>query len=212
MPSSQSSQNSHHPRRTAAGPSHPSHALEWLWRDLADVPHPRVLDCGPVSQTTVDVLLRRQSKVHIADLISPLRREEARFWDRRGKTSVFRSQDFIDQFPPISPQSISAILGWHLLDLLPREAHPSLLDRWLSYLHPGGLLFFLLREPRLEKGAEMAWWLEDLKLLGSSSEGRGPFLYPAVTNREVERLAPPGSVKTFLTRSGWREVLVGKQE
>jgi hypothetical protein len=160
----------------------------------------------------VDVLLRRQAKVHVADLVTPLLREEAQFWDRRGKTSVFRSQDFLGQFPSISPHSVSAIFGWHLLDLLPREAHQSLLDRWLSYLQPGGLLFFLLREPRLEKGSEVAWWLEDLKFLGSVSAGRRPFLYPAMTNREVERLASAGSVKTFLTRSGWREVLVSRQE
>jgi hypothetical protein len=158
------------------------------------------------------VLLRRRAKVHVGDIITPLLREESRFWERQGKTSVFRSQELLDQFPSISPQSVSAILGWHVLDLLPREAHQSLLDRWLSYLHPGGLLFFLLREPRLEKGSEITWWLEDLKVLGSDSPGRGAFSHPAVTNREAERLAPAGSVKTFLTRSGWREVLVSKQE
>jgi hypothetical protein len=194
------------------GQSHSSHALEWLWRDLADVSHPRVLDCGPVSPITVDVLLRRRAKVHVGDLITPLLREEARFWERQGKTSVFRSQELLDQFPSISPQSVSAILGWHVLDLLPREAHQSLLDRWLSYLHPGGLLFFLLREPRLEKGSEITWWLEDLKVLGSDPAGRGAFSHPPLTNREVERLAPSGSVKIFLTRSGWREVLASKQE
>ena len=144
--------------------------------------------------------------------MTPLLREEARFWERQGKTRVFRTQDFLDQFPSISPQSVSAILGWHVLDLLPHEAHQSLLDRWLSYLHPGGLLFFLLREPRLERGSEVMWWLEDLKVLGSDPPGRGAFSHPAVTNREAERLASPGSVKIFLTRSGWREVLVSKQE
>ena len=177
-----------------------------------DVPHPRVLDCGPVSPITVDVLLRRHAKVHVGDIITPLLREESRFWERKGKTSVFRSQDFLDEFPLISAKSVSAILGWHVVDLLPREAHQSLLDRWLSYLHPGGLLFFLLREPRLERGSEVMWWLEDLKVLGSDPAGRGAFSHPPLTNREVERLAPSGSVKIFLTRSGWREVLASKQE
>jgi len=212
MPPSHSPRGLHPKNPTAVGQSHPSYALEWLWRDLADVPHPGVLDCGPVSQTTVDVLLRRRAKVHVADLVTPLLREESRFWERQGKTSVFRSQEFLDQFPSISPQSVSAILGWHVLDLLPREAHQSLLDRWLSYLHPGGLLFFLLREPRLEKGSEITWWLADLKVLGSHPSGRGAFSHPPLTNREVEGLAPPGSVKIFLTRSGWREVIVNKQE
>jgi hypothetical protein len=86
-----------------------------------------------------------------------------------------------------------------------------LVKRWFSSLRPGGLLFCLLREPRLEKGSEMMWWLETLTTLGASREGRRPFSYPALTNREMERLAPAGSVKTFLTRSGRREVLVVRQ-
>jgi hypothetical protein len=153
-------------------------------------------------------LLRRRAKIHVADLISPLFRDEARFWDRRPKVAVFRTGDFLSQLPPIPPESLTAIFGWHLLDLLPREAHQPLVERWLSYLAPGGLLLCLLREPRLEKGSEMVWWLESLTTLGSSREGVRRFPYAAVTNREMEHVAPAGSVKTFLTRSGRREVVV----
>jgi hypothetical protein len=198
------------PRQSAVGihQTHPSPALEWIWKFLSDVRHPQILDCGPVAQSTVDVLLRRRAKIHVADLITPLLHDEARYWDRRGKVAVFRTAEFLNQFPPVPPESLTVILGWHLLDLLPREAHQALVERWLSYLGPGGLLFCLLREPRLEKGSEMAWWLESLTTLGSGREGVRPFPYAAVTNREMERLAPAGSVKTFLTRSGRREVVV----
>lgn len=196
-------------RAPAAQPHH-SQALEWLWSGLTDVPLPGLLDCGPISQTTLDVLIRRQAKIHVADLITPLLDDEARFWEIQGKVRLFRSQELLDQFPAIPADSLSAIFGWHLLDLIPSPAHAALLDRWLSYLHPGGMLFFLLREPRLSQGSDRAWWLEDLKTLGTGAEGRRPFAFPAVTNREVERLVPAGSVKTFLTRSGWREVLVNK--
>jgi hypothetical protein len=182
-----------------------------MWRDLRDASHVEVMDCGPVVQLTVDVLLRRRAKVHVADLISPLLRDESQFWDRRGKIPVFRTEYFLRQFPPIAPGALHAIFGWHLLDLIPHEAHQDLVKRWFSSLRPGGLLFCLLREPRLEKGSEMMWWLETLTTLGASPEGRRPFSYPALTNREMERLAPAGSVKTFLTRSGRREVLVVKQ-
>jgi predicted neutral ceramidase superfamily lipid hydrolase len=41
----------------------------------------------------------------------------------------------------------------------------------------------------------------------SGADSHKPFPYPALTNREVERLFPGGNVKTFLTRSGRREVL-----
>lgn len=188
--------------------THQSPALEWIWKLLSDVRHPQVLDCGPVSQSTVDVLLRRRAKIHVADLTTVLLHAEGRFWERRGKVHVFRTAEFLDQFPPIAPASLTIILGWHLLDLLPHEARQPLVEKWFSLLAPGGVLFCLLREPRLEKGSEMAWWLESLSRLGSSREGFRPFAYPAVTNREMERLAPASGAKTFLTRSGRREIVI----
>ena len=204
------SQQLHTPRSTGSGsPSgHSSPALEWIWKYLSDLPTPRIMDCGPVSQATVDVLLRRGAKIHIADLVTPLLRDEAQFWDRRGKIAAFRTDVFLSQLLPIEPESLTAIFAWNLLDLLPHEAHAAVAAKWLSTLRPGGVLFCLLREPRLEKGAETTWWLESLTTLGSPREGTRAYSHPVVTNREVERLSPDASVKTFLTRSGRREVVV----
>ncbi len=196
--------------RASTQPVHSSPALEWMWRDLRDDQLPQVLDCGPVSPSTVDVLIKRHAKIHVADLITPLLHEESQFWDRRAKVHVFRVEYFLSRLPVIAPGSLSGILGWHVLDLIPREAHQKLLDLWLSYLQPGGMIFCLLREPKLEKGSEVMWWLEKLTELRSGPDGHRPFPYPAVTNREIERLASVGSVKIFLTRSGRREVLVHK--
>jgi hypothetical protein len=47
-------------------------------------------------------------------------------------------------------------------------------------------------------------------VLGSEVESKVPFPYPALTNREIERLVPGGSVKTFLTRFARREILAIK--
>jgi hypothetical protein len=197
--------------KSAQAGSHPANtspALEWLWKHLRDIPHPQILDCGPVWQATVDVLLRRKAKVHIADLVTPALSGDAAYWRRSGKVPVFDVAKFLEQFPTLPAESLSAIFGWHLLDLLPREALPELMNRWLSCLQPGGVLFCLLREPYLPAGAEMMWWLDNLTVLAAGREGRKPFPYPALSNREMERLAPQASVKTFLTRSGRREVLV----
>lgn len=187
-----------------------SRALEWMWAHLRDLRHPRVLDCGPVSQTTLDVLLRRGAKLYVTDLVTPARRGDPEFWNRSRKQPVFRLEEFLTQLPSIAPESLTVVLAWHLLDFLPREALPGVMERLCSYLQPGGAVFCLLREPLLSAGADTAWWLEQLLVLGSNREGRGRFPYPAVTNREVERLAAACVVKTFLTRSGRREVLVLK--
>ncbi|MFB3920510.1 MAG: hypothetical protein ACE145_02240 [Terriglobia bacterium] len=202
-------QSPKHPGQApAAVPASP--ALEWLWKYLRDIPHPEILDCGPVSPSSVDIYLRRGAKIHVADLITPSLNSLGNYWNRSAKVPVFETAKFLEQLPAFPAESLSTIFGWHLLDLLPREALPDLMERWLASLQPGGVLFCLLREPKLAAGAEMMWWLVNLNLLASDPEGRKPFPHPPVTNREMERLAPQCSVKTFLTRSGRREVLIVK--
>jgi hypothetical protein len=201
-----------HPKLTNAGaiPAVASPALEWLWRHLQDVRHPHALDCGPVNPASVNVLLRRGAKLYVADLISPARNKPAAFWDRSKKHPVFRVEKFLAQLPEIPPESLSAIYCWHLLDLLPRESLPTVAQRLCYFLHSGGVLFCLLHEPSLTSGADSMWWLENLTNLNRGGSGKEPYPYPALSNREVERLVPDTTVKTFLTRSGFREVLLMK--
>jgi hypothetical protein len=158
----------------------------------------------------VDVLLRRRAKLFIADLISPLQASESALWNRSGKTPAFRTEMFLTLFPAIAADSLAAVFSWHLLDLLPHAALQPVVARLWSCLSPGGVLLCLLREPYLPAGADAIWRMENLTTLSPEHEGTKPFPYPALTNREVERLVAPGSVKTFLTRSGRREVLAIK--
>jgi hypothetical protein len=155
----------------------------------------------------LDVFLRRGAKVYVADLLTPLLRDEPELWTQTGKTTVFRQDEFLNQLPLIPPESLSTIFCWQLFDLLPRDALPGLVERLWSYLKPGGMLFCLLREPYLPAGAETTWSFESLTALSSGPESRRRFPYPALTNREVERLVPSGNIKTFLTRGARREVL-----
>ena len=194
-------------RRTQSVSSVTSQGLQWLWQYLSHMRHPLILECGRVYQSTLDVLLLRGAKLYIADLVTPAQRNDSALWSRQGKIPVFLTEDFLAQLPPIPPESLAAICCWGLLDLLPREALPPLVERLHSYLQPGGVLFGILREPQLTEGAAARWWFESLTALGVANEKQTTFPYPAVTNREVERLFPGGNVKTFLTRSGRREIL-----
>jgi hypothetical protein len=181
-----------------------------LWQNLREVKHPHILDCGPAYQATLDVLLKRGAKVYIADLITLARQSDSRFIRRLGNRTVFLIDEFLEDLPPILPDSLSAIACWHLLDLLPRDALPGLVAKLWSYLRPGGVLFCLLREPYLATGAGTHWWFDSLMVLGSEVESKVPFPHPVLTNREVERLVPSGNVKTFLTRFSRREILAIK--
>ena len=190
--------------------SFPSFGLRWLWQYFDDLPQPRVLDCGPLHSATVRVLLTRCGKLYRCDLISALDRREPSLWDRSGKVPVFRTEALLTGIPEVPPASLSAIFCWHLLDLVPHDAIAEVALRFHGLLAPGGVLFCMLREPRLEKGADPDWRMEGLTDLVRVREGSRPFDYPALSIRELDRLMTTCSVKTFLTRSGWREVLALK--
>jgi hypothetical protein len=181
-----------------------------LWQQLRDVKHPHILDCGAVHPASINVLLKRGCKLYISDLIALAREADPKFMRRLGKTTVFLNDAFLENIPPSPPGSLSVIACWHLLDLLPREAIPGLLERYWTYLRTGGLLFCLLREPNLVNGAGTRWWFDSLMTLSSDAESKLPFPYPVLTNRDIERLVPGGNVKTFLTRSARREILAVK--
>jgi hypothetical protein len=190
-----------------AGASGASQGLEWLWRHFEDVRHPRVLDCGPVSQSTLEVLVGRGAKFYAADLITPALENDSRFWDHSKKCPLFLATDFLAQIPDIPPKSLSVVLSWNVLDFLPREGLPLVIDALFSLLQPLGVLFCILREPRIATGVECRWWLESLTTARSRVDSNRSFPHPPITNREVERLLAGASIKTFLTRSGRREVL-----
>jgi hypothetical protein len=143
-------------------------------------------------------------------LITLARESELKFVRRLGKKTEFLTDAFLENLPPIPAGSLSVVACWQLLDLLPREALPGLVSKLWSYLQTGGVLFFLLREPSLPNGAGTRWWLEGLLALRSDAESKLPFPYPALTNREIERLVPSDNIKTFLTRLARREILAIK--
>jgi hypothetical protein len=184
-----------------------SPALEWFWQFAEDLRNPRVLDCGPARQANVQALLRRGAKVYLADLVSPVLHDEPGLWDRKPKIPVFQPQALLDRVPRIPPASLSLIFAWQLLDLVAPAALAPVVEFLAALLEPKGALFCILREPYLREGVETLWRLDGLTALATEGDARRAFPYPAITNREMERLFASGSVKTFLTRTGRREIL-----
>ena len=186
-----------------------SQAFEWVWRFLQDVNKPHILDCGAVSAASVGVFAQRGAKVYVADLLAPLQHGDPVYWLREEKEVTFCLDEFLRRVPRIPGASLQLICCWHLLDLIPREHLPELLNFLLALLGNEGILHCFLREPNLKAGKDGRWWFEGLSTLGA--EGEGEFAYPALSNREVEKLTEGYSLKTFLTRSHRREVVVLKR-
>jgi hypothetical protein len=187
-----------------------SGSLDWLWARVQHNPNPHVLDCGPIQDPTVNVLVERGSRVYVGDMISLVRQGNGELWDRTGETPVFLTERLLSELPAISPGSLSVVFCWQLLDLLPREALPNVIRRMYLYLEPDGVLFFILREPYLRAGSDATFYLETLTKVAARNSGQRPFPYPPVSNREMERLIPAGIAKSVLTRSGLRVVLAVK--
>ena len=187
-----------------------SGSLDWLWARLQENPNPHVLDCGPIRSPTVAVLAERGCRLYVGDLLSLVWRAEGMLWDRTPEIPLFRTERLLSELPAIRPGSLSVALCWQLLDLLPCEARTEVVRRMLLYLKPGGVLFLILREPHLTKGADTVWCLETLTKLAARAVGEKPFPYPPLSNREMQQLIPAGSTKTVLTRTGLREVLAVK--
>lgn len=188
----------------------PSQGLSWLWQHLRDVRQPHILDCSAISPTTLSILLDRKAKLFVADLLPVCLDGEAKLWDRTQKVPVFKVSEFLSYFPDVPPRSLSAILAWNLLDLLPEAARPAVMDKLFSLLQPLGVLFSILREPNLKSGVARRWWLESQTQVHVEQDEKKPFPYPPISNREIEKLTPGGNVKIFLTRSGRREILAIK--
>jgi hypothetical protein len=197
---------------SSQSPALRSQALDWIWNYLQDVATPNVLDCGTVSSATVGVLMKRHAKVYVADLIAPLQRDDPAYWRQEGKQMLFCLDELLKQAPRVRPGSLSLVCCWHLLDLVPRDHVPDLVQLFLSLLGPGGIFFCFLREPNLALGKDGRWWLETLTTIGAEGEGVGAFAYAPLSNREIEKLTTGCSLKTFLTRSHRREVVVLKAE
>ena len=156
--------------------------------------------------------MRRRAKVYVADLIAPLQRDDPAFWQQSGKQTIFCLAELLKRIPDIPPASLRLVFCWHLLDLVPRDHLPDLVSFLLSLLEPGGIFFCFLRESNLALGKEGRWRLENLTTLGADREGVGQFPYAPLSNREVEKLTAGYSLKTFLTRSHRREVVVLRAE
>jgi hypothetical protein len=131
---------------------------EFLWL-ISDVPQGRVLDLGPVWQSTVSFFVDKGYRVSTEDLLRAwkefLGAEEenlrtARVGDDIGKLSAMALADkFLETALQYPAESFHGVLIWDLLDYFDPEVVPRLMGRLSSLLHPGGtaLALFHSRAP-----------------------------------------------------------------
>lgn len=143
---------------TGAAPNfkaRPSNGLkEFLWL-LSDIPRARVLDLGPVWQSTVHFFLEKGFRIATEDLLGTWREfvsaEEERIrtapasedgYVERISASALAAK-FLETALKYPDESVHGVLAWDLLDYFDPLVGSKLMDRLFKMLHPGGAVLAL---------------------------------------------------------------------
>jgi len=149
---------------TAASPSaniRISNGLkEFLWQ-LSDTPNCRVLDLGPVWQSTVAFFVDKGYRVTTEDVLRTWTDFQAAEEERRRTCSPEDESERISQtvfgekflagalqYPE---HRFHGVLAWDLLDYFDAEVVPLVMERIFSILHPGGALLALFHSRSAER-------------------------------------------------------------
>ncbi|HKV04919.1 MAG TPA: class I SAM-dependent methyltransferase [Candidatus Acidoferrales bacterium] len=133
---------------------------EFLWL-INDIPHGRVLDLGPVWQSTVSFFVEQGFRVSTEDILRTwkdflLAEEEQLRMAPIGQESEKASQEmlaakFLEGALRYPQESFHGVLAWDLFDYLDPEVVPSLMDRLSAILHPGGAVLALFHSRPTER-------------------------------------------------------------
>jgi hypothetical protein len=133
---------------------------EFLWL-ISDVPHGRILDLGPVWQSTVAFFVDRGYRVSTEDLLRTwkefLSAEEEGFRKTPVGAAVERispaalADKFLESALQYPERSFHGVLTWDLLDYFDPEVTPRLMGRLSQLIHPGGAMLAMFHSRAVER-------------------------------------------------------------
>jgi cyclopropane fatty-acyl-phospholipid synthase-like methyltransferase len=131
-----------------------------LWL-ISDVPHGRVLDLGPVWQSTVSFFVDKGYRVTTEDLLRTwkdfLSAEEEGFraspvgGDSQRISPSVLADKFLENALQYPERSFHGVLAWDLLDYFDPEVAPRLMARLSQVLHPGGAMLAMFHSRATER-------------------------------------------------------------
>ncbi len=188
---------------------------EFLWL-LSDVPRCRVLDLGPVWQSTVSFFVDKGYRVSTEDVLRTWRDFVTAEEDRFRKAPVGEESERISpevlvqkylasalQYPE---NSFNGILAWDLLDYFDSAVLPQLMERLFHLLAPGGALLALFHSRPADRFHRYRILdSQNVELLGAPTLAVHAHVFQ---NREIlDLFAQFRSSKTFVGRDQVREGL-----
>ena len=137
-----------------------SNALkEFLWL-ISDIPHGRILDLGPVWQSTVAFFVEKGYRISTEDLLRTWKdfqtdeeeRQRANVTAGGEKvTQAMLAEKFLEKALQYPPENFHGVLAWDLLDYFDPQVVPFLLDRIFTSLNPGGVVLTLFHSRTVER-------------------------------------------------------------
>src|ERR1700722_10139296 len=127
---------------------------EFLWL-LSDIPRVRVLDLGPVWQSTVNFFLEKGFRISTEDLLGTWKDFVATEEERLRTVPLSEdgapekvsasalAEKFLETALQYQKESLHGVLAWDLLDYFDPAVGSRIMDRLFSILHPGGALLTL---------------------------------------------------------------------
>lgn len=133
---------------------------EFLWL-ISDAKHGRVLDLGPVWQSTINFFTEKDYRISTEDLLRAwkefLSTEEERMrrapvGEEGGRVSqVLLAEKFLENALQYSEDSYVGVLAWDLFDYFDAELLPRILERLYTMLAPGGAVLALFHSKAAER-------------------------------------------------------------
>src|SRR5579862_1769459 len=133
---------------------------EFLWL-ISDVPQGRVLDLGPIWQSTVTFFVEKGFRVSSEDLLRTwkdfLSAEEEGFRkapvgkeaERISPAAI--ADKFLENALQYKERSFHGVLAWDLLDYFDPEVTPRLMERLGQIIHPGGAMLAMFHSRAAER-------------------------------------------------------------
>lgn len=158
---------------------------------------PEVLDLGVLSGPTVSNFLEMGAKVHVHDVITPLRRLPA--GTAPDVESLFKELKLL-------PESLDVVLAWELMDFLPMPEARMAAQRLARWLKPKGLILAVFHTTSADQVHRFRMLPGDR--IQMEPAGPLPEPCPARTNNEALSLFSGFTLlHSALTRTQVREVL-----
>jgi len=153
------------PGPTTAGNSAANHRAsnglkEFLWL-IGDVRHGRVLDLGPVWQSTINFFTEKEFRISTEDLLRAWKEFLGTEEERMRRTPVgeqsekisqaLLAEKFLEGALQYSDESYHGVLAWDLFDYFDAELLPRVMERLYAMLAPGGAVLALFHSKTAER-------------------------------------------------------------